>query len=788
MSEPAAPVDRIPLHRILFDAMVRLLTARNLRSDRFGTWAAIIGVALGTATVNVVLVLDVNTQRTEFRSWTTNPNMPVEKGTISIHGAHKGGARVQARDVKVETHEDYQVMRSAIRLGSLSAFLVGALIVFFTFGVIVDKRRREAALLRSLGALPRQVAAIFVREAVLIGLAGALLGFLMAIPMAYLAARAGITTTGRSRIVLRALRYPWGGMLRISLIGAFMAVLGVLRPARDMLRLKVSEALRPRFLENEGRGIIAQRTSGITLVAIPFMLLVYILLRPFFKNALPSLTFFVLEAGLVCAASLVTILLVPELVRRLGAQLVRLYPRGPAAERLLTQRRIEHTGHELGWAVSGVMLVFALLLSLHISTHALKREVIVWAEGAIRERAFLLPINPYKTLQGTLQRVKASASSEPVASASASASAPAPTLAPEGNAAPSSAPLPPLLPPPPSPSGDPAAPQPSSSASIARAIMVDTELEKDAVLPLPARYAQAQFTGRTPWPNAVHAVPGNELVAVAEALGRPDLVAIARKLGPGKIILSRMMARRFRVGEGDVLVIDGKGGSRTMEVVGVTDDIGYTPMVGPYRNSKTYGLIDHSDWRLISPYVSPLGTVTMVVDRERPGGKADFTELGKALPRDHATHLIRGNDFERDRVVETGRDFLIFDVILALTSFLAAVGVANQMVLSVRARQREIALYRVLGMTSSQVRRLVVMEGGFIGLLGGGLAALLGVPLGYAAIGALKAVSAFEVEFELPLLYVVLTIAGAFTVALLASLYPAGQAAKTDSAESVHYE
>jgi ABC-type lipoprotein release transport system permease subunit len=35
---------------------------------------------------------------------------------------------------------------------------------------------------------------------------------------------------------------------------------------------------------------------------------------------------------------------------------------------------------------------------------------------------------------------------------------------------------------------------------------------------------------------------------------------------------------------------------------------------------------------------------------------------------------------------------------------------------------------------------------------------------------------------------VILTITGAFLIALIASLYPAGQAAKTDSAESVHYE
>ena len=42
---------------------VRKLAARNLLSDRFGTLCAIVGVALGTATVDTILVLDVNTER-----------------------------------------------------------------------------------------------------------------------------------------------------------------------------------------------------------------------------------------------------------------------------------------------------------------------------------------------------------------------------------------------------------------------------------------------------------------------------------------------------------------------------------------------------------------------------------------------------------------------------------------------------------------------------------------------------------------------------------------------------
>ena len=157
--------------RYLLDAMVRLLAARNLWSDRFGTFAAILGVALGTATVDVVVILDVNTVSVEAGRWATDPAQKDTPDTIEIVGYHQGVA-VPAQSAKQATHEDYEVMRSAIRLGSLAAFLVGALIVFFTFGVVVDRRRREVALLRSLGALPRQVAAIFVREALIIGLAG----------------------------------------------------------------------------------------------------------------------------------------------------------------------------------------------------------------------------------------------------------------------------------------------------------------------------------------------------------------------------------------------------------------------------------------------------------------------------------------------------------------------------------------------------------------------------------------------------------------------------------------
>jgi putative ABC transport system permease protein len=698
----------VGLFALIFDRMVRVLAARNLWSDRFGTLAAILGVALGTATVNVVLVLDVNTVRVESGAFASDPRVAKPPDTIAIRGVRGDGAEIPQKSARQATHEDYEVMRSAIRLGSLAAFLVGALIVFFTFGVVVDRRRREVALLRSLGALPKQVGAIFVREALIIGLSGAALGLLSSIPMAYLAAAAGITTTGRARIALHALTFPWSSMALVSAIGAATALLGVLRPVRDVLRLDVSRTLRPRFLDDEGPRAAARKARAVTLIALPFTILVYALMRPFFRQALPSLTFFVVEAGLTCVAFLATLLLVPELVRRLGGLTVRLVPGRAGAVRLVTQRRVEHQGHELSWSVSGVMMVFALLLALHIATFGLKREIMAWADDALHGELFLYP--------------------------------------------------------------------------------VDAPARADAVTPyLPPGERACRFSWRTPWPNAVQAVDRDDLVWLAETVKRPDLVAIARKLGPGKAILSKMMAKRYRVREGDFIELSGRGGTKRLAIVGVTDGLGFIPYQQPYRNSKTYATIDAADQELLTPYTESLGAVAVIPDGERPlierwiGQMYRQSRLRGMMP-------FPGSYYRWIRVRETQRDFVIFDLILFLTSVLAAIGIANQLVLSVHARQREIALFRVLGMTGGDVRRMIVLEGAFIGMLGGGLAALMGVPLGAAAVGALKTVSAFEVSFAVPLRFVVATIVGAVIVSLGASLYPAAKAAKRSSAESVHYE
>jgi putative ABC transport system permease protein len=696
------------LPRLLGSGLARLLSSRNLKNDRFGAIAGVLGVAVGAAMVNVVAILDVNTTRIEASfAEATGPRAQKAGATVQL-AAVREGVRIEPAPEKA-TSDDAEVLRTGIRLGSLSAFLLGALIVFFTFSAIIDRRLRELALLRSLGALPAQLSAIFLREAGLIGLAGGALGFVASIPTAYLAAGAGVTTTGHLKIDPRGMSFPWATMLLISALGAAVAVLGALHPLRAVARIEIGRALRPRFLPGVGTAALPARRRLLRLVAAPLLLAAMLLLRPLAERALAPLAFHALEALGTCLAFVAALLLVPDLVRWLGAALVRLVPGGTGAERLLTRRRIEHQGHELSWSVMGVMLVFSLLLTLHLVTHGLKDEVRRWSDVALNDETFVLPWYP--------------------------------------------------------------------------------DLRADSLTAsLPPGAVVLRLSGRTPWPNALHAAEHAELVRFAEDTGRPELVELARRLGPGKILLSTLMARRYQLREGDALEVSGPRATRRLTVAAVSDALGFTPMNAAHRKARTYGLIDATDGDLLAPWADPLGAVAVVAHASDPAmTRWRGDDAGKLTTR-RGIYLMTARFYRDLRLREASSDFVIFDLLLALTSLLAAVGIASQLVLSVRARQGELALYRALGMSAAQLRRLVVMEGAFIGLLGGCLAALLGVPLGATALGALRGVSGFEVRLSLPLSYLLFTVLGSTLIATLASLYPATRAAKSGAAESVHHE
>lgn len=120
---------------------------------------------------------------------------------------------------------------------------------------------------------------------------------------------------------------------------------------------------------------------------------------------------------------------------------------------------------------------------------------------------------------------------------------------------------------------------------------------------------------------------------------------------------------------------------------------------------------------------------------------------------------------------------LVVTGLLAVAVFIALIGVANTLSLSVLERTRENSLLRALGLTRGQLRGMLAIEAVLIAGVAAIIGSVLGVAYGWA--GAQSALGSFaEITAVIPWGQVLAVVAVAAVAGLLASVVPAHRAAK----------
>ncbi|NLZ28729.1 MAG: FtsX-like permease family protein, partial [Firmicutes bacterium] len=144
--------------------------------------------------------------------------------------------------------------------------------------------------------------------------------------------------------------------------------------------------------------------------------------------------------------------------------------------------------------------------------------------------------------------------------------------------------------------------------------------------------------------------------------------------------------------------------------------------------------------------------------------------------------------------------FLIIQIVLgcigAIALVVASIGIANVMIMSIMERTREIGIMKVVGANAPTVRRLFLLESGYIGLLGGALggivsivfSALANLIFGVIFSQALAEMDTFSRISIIPFWLLAFGIVFSFMVGILAGIYPANRAVNLSSIEAIRQD
>jgi putative ABC transport system permease protein len=304
--------------------------------------------------------------------------LPEDDNTIAdrISALLPQNARILPVDARTGTVKGMTAaFRTNLMAFSLLALFVGLFLIYNTMTFSVVQRRPLFGTLRCLGVTPREIFALVVSEALIIGSVGAALGLILGIVMGQNAVRMVTQTINDLYFVItvRSVGISASSLVKGALLGVVATMATAALPAREAASVPPRVALSRSGLETKARrAVILAAIGGLFLLGVGIGTL-----------ALPTRSLVVSFAG---TSVVVTgfAMLTPMATTLLMRSATPLLGRACGALGRMAPRDVINSLSRTSIAVAALMVATSVIIGVSLMIGSFRYTVVTWLEHALQ--------------------------------------------------------------------------------------------------------------------------------------------------------------------------------------------------------------------------------------------------------------------------------------------------------------------------------------------------------------------------------------------------------------------
>jgi putative ABC transport system permease protein len=204
----------------------------------------------------------------------------------------------------------------------------------------------------------------------------------------------------------------------------------------------------------------------------------------------------------------------------------------------------------------------------------------------------------------------------------------------------------------------------------------------------------------------------------------------------------------------------------------------------PPKGGSPFGTVTMSAATFDANYTKPRNLMTLINIK---GGvnPVNTARLELSLHSFPDAKVVTASQFKKTQLDDINLTLNLLYGLLGLSVLISLFGVVNTLVLSVFERTRELGMLRAIGMTRSQVRRMIRHESIVTALIGAALGILVGI---FLAVLTTQALSDEGVVLAIPWTTIGIFVVATIVAGMLAAILPARRASRLNILEALQYE